>query len=287
MVRRTYYNGSQKTITGLVPQTILWTNAEVPGERVIAYHFALQGAAGANGLDDVDRIRISANGANIINITPLQLRSYWQSFTGGKIKYPAGSTAFSVPFCLLDAPTPDMQDVSQFPARSQVQIELVLNASAVAGVAVVSWTETSIAPVYFPRILASAMNIGVSVNLQRYSFQENGIVRGIHIPHTGIDRAKFALGNVEWTFLPGPRFTGLAAASIGNLLLEAESLYGNGAGSAGTPLTADAFSRITAGLPAPVDGSYIELQTQGDWPGVTAEACIYAIAPNGVQQAAA
>ncbi|MCI0408920.1 MAG: hypothetical protein L0191_10200, partial [Acidobacteria bacterium] len=54
MVRRTYYNGSQKTITGLVPQTILWTNAEVPGERVIAYHFALQGAAGANGLDDVE-----------------------------------------------------------------------------------------------------------------------------------------------------------------------------------------------------------------------------------------
>jgi hypothetical protein len=131
------------------------------------------------------------------------------------------------------------------------------------------------------------MNIGASVNLQRFVFQENGIVRGIHIPHTGVDRAKFALGAEEFTFLPGPSFMGTAApASIGDMLLEAESLYGNGLSSAGTPLTTDAFSRITAGLPAPVDGSYIELQTAAAWAGVANEACIYAVAPNGVAPAA-
>lgn len=288
MVRRTDFFGSTKAIAAGVTQTLTWTNAEIPGERVVAYHVVfVSNAGGTNMLSDVSRIRLSANGSNIVNITATQLRSYYQSFSGGKIKIPTTTQAFTIPLLMLDAPTPEMQDVCQFPARSQVQLEIVLAGAAVtAGAAFVGWTETSIGPQLFPRILASSMNIGASVSLQRYVFQENGIVRGIHIPHTGVDRAKFALGAEEWTFLPGPQFLGTTApATVGDMLLDAESIYGNGVSSAGTPLTSDAFSRITANLPAPVDGSYIELQTGAAWAGVANEAVIYAVAPNGVAPA--
>lgn len=289
MVRRTDYFGSTKTLTAATAQTITWTSSEIPGERVICYHVALRdddSAGGVNALANVSRIRLSANGSNIINIDSTQLRSYWQSFSAGKIKIPTTAASFSIPLLLLDAPTPDMQDICQFPARSQVQLEIVFLSTVTAGSAFVGWTETSIEPQLFPRILGSAMNIPASVNLQRFNFQENGIVRGIHIPHTGIDRAKFALGAEEFTFLPGPQFMGTdTPASIGDMLLEAEVLYGNGLSSAGTPLSTDAFSRISAGLPAPVDGSYIELQTGPDWAGVANEAVIYAVAPNGVAPA--
>lgn len=285
-MRRTFYNGSTKSIANLVVQTLVWTATEVPSERVVAYHFTLQGAAGANGLDDISRIRISANGSNIVNITPTMLRAYWQSYTGGRVKVPAAATSFTVPFCLLDAPIPDAQDVSQFPARSQVQIELVTAATIVTGAAFVGWTETTISPEWFPRILGSTLNIPASTSLQRYSFQENGIVRGIQLPHTGIDRARFVLGNQDFTFLPSLVFQGFTTGDIGDMLFEAESLYGDGPGSAGTPLTTAPFSRITANIPAPVDGSYIELQT-GVGFAASNEACIYAIAPNGIARPAA
>ena len=83
MVRRTDYNGQTKTIAATTAQTLVWTNSEIASERVVAYHVALEGAG--NTLADIDRIRVSANGSNIVNITPLQLRAFWQSYTGGLI----------------------------------------------------------------------------------------------------------------------------------------------------------------------------------------------------------
>lgn len=280
-MRRTFYNGTGKPISAGVVNTLTWTASELPSERVVAYHVTLQGAAGANGLDDIARIRLSANGSNIINITPTQLRAFLQSYTHGTVKLPATATSFTIPLCMLDAPVPDAQDVCQFPARSQVQLELVTGAGPVAGFAFVGWTETTIQPQWFPRILASTLNIPASTQLQRYSFQENGIVRGIQLPHTGIDRARFVLGNQDFTFLPSRVFQGFADGDVGDMLHEAETIYGDGPGSAGTPLTSAPFTRITAEVVAPVDGSYIELQT-GIGFSVGNEACIYAIAPNGV-----
>jgi len=282
MVRRTDYNGQTKTVAAGVAQTLVWTNSEIASERVICYHVVLVGTAGGgNTLADLDRIRVSANGSNIINITPTQLRAYWQSYTRGQIQLPTTAQSFSIPLCLLDAPQPDMQDVCQFPMRSQVQIDLVFNTGAVAGSAYVGWTETSVAPALFPRILASNMNIPASTSLARYNFQENGVIRGIGLPQTGIDRAKIALGNEEFVFLPGDEFLGVVTADQGNMLIEASTLYGNGPWAGGTPLVSENFSRITAGISAPVDGSFVELQTTGNWGGTTEEITIYAVAPNG------
>lgn len=285
MVRRTDFNGQTRAVVASATQTLVWTNSDIASERVIAYHISITGTT--VDLSMLDRIRLSANGSNIVNITPLQLRAFWQSYSGGRYKLAADAVNFTIPLLLLDSPTPDSQDISQFPIRSQVQLELVFTTGVAETATVfIGWTETSVAPQVFPRILASAMNIGASVSLQRFNFQENGIIRGIGMPHTGIDRAKIALGNEEFTFVPSEEFVGLAAA--GDMLFEVESLYGNGPGSAGTPLTTDAISRITAGISAPVDGSFIELQTGAGWAGVANEAVIYAVAPNGpaVPQAA-
>lgn len=276
MVRRTNYNGSQKSITAATVQTLTWTPAEIPSERVVAYHLTLQGAG--NDLSDISRIRISANGQNIINVTPTQLRAFLQSFSGGRLKYPTTAQTITIPFCLLDAPLPDMADVCQFPARSQAQVEIVTAGTVAAGVAILGWTETTIAPALYPRLLASVLNVPASASLQRYNIQENGIVRGIQIPHTGVSRAKFTIAGQDYTFLPGPQFNGLA--NLGDMLFEAESLYGDGPGSAGTPLSTDPFSRITAGKQAPIDQSYVELETGAGWAGVSNEVCVYATAEN-------
>ena len=280
MTRRVDYNGQTKTIAATSVQTLVWTASDIPGDRVIGYHVVFEGAG--NTLADVDRIRLSANGSNIINITPAQLIAFWQAFNP-MVKLPTTATSFTIPLYLPDAPQPDLQDISQFPANSQVQLEIVTLNTTAAGSAYVGWTETDVDPVFFPRLLASAMNIPASVALQRFNIQENGIMRGIFLDQTGIDRAKVALGNEEFILAPGEEFQGFAA--VGNMLFESETLYGNGPSSAGTPLTTAAFQRLTAGIPAPVDGSFVELQTGAGWGGVANEVVTYAIAPNTTEAA--
>lgn len=274
MVRRQDFSGATKTIPAGVASNSVWTASEVQSERVVGYHFVL---TGGNTLADVTRIRIAANGADIFNLTVAQLRAYWQAFTWGTLTPALTDTAFTVPFALLDAPNPDQADTCQFPVRSQVQIDLTFGATAVAGAVYVGWTETTIAPMLFPRILSSSMNIPASTALQRFQIQENGVVRGVCIPHVGVDRYKVSLGNEEFVELPGPAFLGVVT---GDMALQCESLTYN---SVASTLASPVFSRINAGVPAPVDGSFVELVTTAAWAGVTNEVAIYAVVPNGLQ----
>ena len=279
MARRTSFNGSTQTIAAGVAQILTWTPSQIPSARVVAYHLSLQGAG--NDLSDIDRIRVMANGANIFNVTPLQLRAFWQHYSGGAVKYPATSQTISVPFCFLDAPTPEQADLCQFPTGAQAQVEVQLAATAAAGVALLGWTETSIEPRFFPRLLASVLNIPASAALQRYNFQESGVVRGFQLPHTGVSRAKLTLAGQDFTYLPSLQFNALA--NLGDMLFEAESLVGDGPGSAGpvAAINAAPFSRVSAGVAAPIDSSYLELETGAGWAGVANEFALYAVAGNG------
>lgn len=279
MARRTSFNGTAQTINAGVVQILTWTASQIPSARVVAYTLALQGAG--NDLDDITRIRVSANGANIFNVTPLQLRAFWQHYSGGAVKYPVTSQTLTIPFCFLDAPTPDQADICQFPTGAQATVEVTFAATAAAGQALLGWTETTIEPVFFPRLLASTLNIPASAALQRYNFQESGVVRGIQIPHTGVSRAKVTIAGQDFTYLPGLQFNGLA--NLGDMMFDVESLYGDGPGSAGPVATINAapFSRISAGIAAPMDSSYIELETGAAWAGNSNEYTLYAVAGNG------
>ena len=279
MARRTSFNGTSQAIAAGVASILTFTSSQIPSARVVAYHLALQGAG--NDLTDIARIRVSANGANIFNVTPLQLRAFWEHYSGGAVKYPATSQTLTIPFCFLDAPTPEQADVCQFPTGAQATVEIAMAATAAAGVAVLGWTETTIEPMFFPRLLASVLNIPASAALQRYNFQESGIVRGFQIPHTGVSRAKMTLAGQDFTYLPGLQFNGLA--NLGDMLFDAESLYGDGPGSAGpvAAIAAEPFSRISAGVQAPIDSSYLEMETGAGWAGAANEMTLYAVAGNG------
>lgn len=276
MVRRHDFNGNQKAITGGVTDTLTWTASEIASERVVQHIVAL---TGGSTLGDLSRIRVSANGQDLFNFTPAQLRAYWQAFTWGQVLPALTDTAFSIPYAMLDAATADAADICQFPALSQVQIDLTFAATAVAGSAIMGWTETTIEPQLYPRILSSSMNIGASVALQRFPFQETGIIRGLAVPTVGVQRLRYVLRNEEYLQLPGPNFLG---GAWGSLLNEADAIYYTGV-TAG--LQSPWFSRINANREASVNGSYVELQTGAGWGGTTNEITVYAIVPNLVQPA--
>ncbi len=286
-MRRTSFCGSPKALSGSA-ETVSFTNSELNSERVIGYHVILEGTAtGGNTLADITRIRLSANGSNIINVTPTQLRAWWQSYTGGRVLLPTTAKSFTIPLFMPDAPTEDQQDISQFPSRSQVQLDIELTASE-AGNMMVGWTETTIAAQVFPRILSSAMNINASSGSGRYVFQENGIVRGLLLPNAGLNRLRIAIGGTEYIHMPAAEFNSFGSGEAGNMSHEAEVLYNNGPSQAGTTLDTTLFHRLTGVVPAPIEGSYIELVTEAGWSGAALETVLYSVSPNGpaVPQAA-
>ena len=276
MARKTDFFGQAKAIAAGATQTLTWTTTELPSDGVIAYHVAMSGdGVGSNDLSDVSRIRVSANGANIINETPTQLRSYLESYSNGNITLDANETRFTIPLLMLDAMLPDYQDLCQFPMSSPVQLELTIaGAGAVAGNALVSFTLSNITPQCFPRRLAQVMNIGAGVQNQRFQFQENGVVRGIHVPRTGINRIRMVIDGDDVTHEPGPDFNDQANL-FGDLSRESQRIYGDG-----EFITTSGYTRISKGSPAPTQRSYIELATDlANWAGATNEAVIYAVAP--------
>jgi hypothetical protein len=127
------------------------------------------------------------------------------------------------------------------------------------------------------------MNSAASTANQRFNFQSSGPIRGLCLPTVGLDRARIVLGGQEYMLLPGPAY--LANANQGDMILESQMLYGNGVGSAGTPLTSPVFIRLTGGVEAPVQSSYVELVTQAGWGGVANELVQYDVNANGPQGA--
>lgn len=274
MARRKDFSASTKTIAVGVAQTIVWTNSDIPSERVVAYAIGL---TGGNTLADVTRIRCMANGADIVNITPAQLRAHWQAFSWGTYTPALTDTGFVLPLAMIDQPTPDQADVCQFPIRSQVEINVVLAATAVAGAAYAAWVETTMAPGLFPRMLGQSMNIPASTPLQRFNFQENGVIRGLTLPHVGVQRLKFVVSREEIENISGPDFLGVATY---DLALATETLTWN---ATNKTLTSPVCHRVTIGLPAALDGSYIELQTGAGWAGAGNELATYAVVGNSLQ----
>lgn len=272
MARKTDFFGATKALVATTVQNITWTTTELPSDGVIAYHLAFQGAG--NDLSDITRIRLSANGANIINETPLQLRGWLEAYSGGKITLDANETRFTVPLLMLDAMVPDYQDLCQFPASSPVQLELTTGAGTAVGQILVSFTLSNVRPQSFPRRLAQVMNIGAGVQNQRFQFQENGVVRGIHLDRTGINRLRIVIDGDDCTHEPGTDFNDVATA-FGDLSRESQRIYGDG-----EFITTSGYTRISKGSPAPTQRSYIELATDSaNWAGAANEAVIYAIAP--------
>jgi hypothetical protein len=276
MARRQEFNGQGKTIAATTAQTLTWTSTEISSRKIVRYVFGTTGAN--NQIQNITRLKVLANGFPIINMSSLQLRAYLERFTRSNFNLGATATRWSIPFYLLDSPTWDMGDVAQFPNNAQVQVELTTNASTSAGAAFLGWEETDIEAELMTKLLSSVMNIPASSPLSRFNFGENGVVRGASVNTVGVDQLRLVVAGENAFHASGALFLN---ATTGDMSAEFEALAGGA-----VAITDPIFHEITLGKAAPAQTSYVELVTQGTWPGATSETCIYAVAPNLIQVAA-
>lgn len=278
MARRQEFNGQGKTVVLTTAQTLTWTGTEISSRRTVAYTVAFQAAT--NTFADVARVRLLANGFPIFNLTGAQLAAYIEHFSRSNFNLATTAQRFTIPLYLLDAPTWDMGDVCQFPANAQVQLEVQTGAATGAGFAYLGWAETDIEPELMPKLLSSVLNFPASAANVRYNIGENGVVRAISFPTVGTDQVRLVIAGESAFHAPGAQFLG--QANIGDMSVEFEALAGGGVSQ-----TDPVFHEITLGKSAPSQTSYIEATTGAGWAGTANEGCIYAVAPNSIQTAAA
>jgi hypothetical protein len=278
MARRQEFNGQGKAIAAATAQTLTWTGTEISSRKTVKYVVGFTGAG--NNFVDVTRIRLLANGFPIFNLSGAQLAAYIEHFSRSNFNLVAATaTRFSIPLYLLDAPTWDMGDVCQFPMNAQVQLELQTGAGTVAGSAFLGWEETDIDAELMPKLLSSVLNFPASAAQARYNIGENGVVRAIGLNTVGVDQVRLVIAGESAFHAAGALFLTVAT---GDLSVEFDALAG-----AGVTQTDPVFHEITLGKSAPTQTSYVEMVTGATWAGATNEACIYAIAPNTIQPAAA
>lgn len=251
-------------------QLITFDNSILPTDKLVALHFVMTGAG--NQVSLITSIQINSSSNQIVRITGAELQSWLNRYTLTNFNLAAAATRFTIPFYLPDAETEDEADVSQFPRRTSCEVIIELTGAPAVGIMAIGWTLTNVRSLVYPVLLGSAMGIEASQALRRYPLQEDGIVRGIAIPTTGLDRGRLVIAGEEVKSATGPAFLN---AATGDMWIESEALDG-AALNVATPV----WSNITVNKSAPMNASYVEAVTQAGWAGVTNRACVYALRPN-------
>jgi len=268
MGRKYGFDGAGKTIAATSVQTLRFNQSDIPGPGVVGYQLVMSGAN--NDLGAITRIRVRSNGVPFIDVTPTQLIAYCNTFSRDRMLLTTAAQRFTIPLWNLDAPTPDGQDVCQFPVEGAPEVEITTDNSTSAGTILCGYTFTDVPAEASPLLVASPMTIAASTVNSRYAFAENGLVRGVYVPHTGLERLQVYLGGELALHGAGPAW---AAGTYGDML--AEFMRVDGAGQ--TP--AVPFQRIDIGKAAP-PGSYVALDTAAGWAGVANEMVLYAMREN-------
>lgn len=268
MARFHRYSGVSKTIAAGVAQTITFPANEIEGSGVVAFNINLQGAG--NDLVDIDEVRVFASGDLILQLSPAQLRTWIEGTHKTGTVQATTETTLHVPLYMPDSVDRDSRDACQFPAGAQPQVEVDFLATAAAGSCNISWTVTDVQPSLASRLYKTITNVPASSTAARVPLQDGGIIKGIIVPTVGISQARLVLSGREVFRLPGPQFNAL---TFGNALLQTRM------GEQPYTITDPFFIPVSAGIPAAVGSSYLELDTGAAWVGATNELCVWSVVP--------
>lgn len=286
MGRKASFQGSSKAIVAASVQTIVFTPTDIESAGCVQLMFQLFGAAAPQPFSGIDRIRVRAGGDVIWDTTRRQLQAYQQRW-GNRFAITADTDqTFSIPLNFLDAPrgmSGEQQDRCQFPPNREIQVELVTfgaaaggNTAVVAGSVVCGWKQTDVPAEFFLRNYSSVLNLPATSRNVKYTFAEPGILRGLTLPTTGIDRAELYVSDRSAWRLPGNNFGGAVAANSGDMFRQ-KDFYETGQNAiATTPTTAVS---VDLGIPALAGSSYLVLDTDATWAGVTNEGVFYSVVP--------
>lgn len=275
MGRFSRFNGNLKAFTAGVAQTIVFPAAEIESTGVVNFQVAWTGANPAASI--INRVRVRSSGTTLIDLPYTAFQAWQQRFFKSNTADVSADQILNIPFFLPDAPTIEDADRCQFPLGAQAQVELDILAAVAAGSATIGWTQTDVAPQYFPRCYSQPMNIPASARNGKYSFSESGIIRGLIFPMVGVERAIATISGRNAFDLPGRSYSGLTFPR--SILEDKDAAYTT------EVVTTPRCLSVDLGIPAAFGSSFMTLDTAAGWAGVLNELAIYAVDLQSVQVA--
>lgn len=264
---RTYgFCSAHKTIAATTAQTIVFPPSEIDSSGIVAFHVNL--SATGNTVADVSRVRVKANGTTIIDVSQAFLLAFQDRFFG---RLDATTLqAFTIPLYIGDAPTDDAADACQFMPGASATVEVDLTTGSAAGVALLSWTKTTVPAAYYPTLISQPMNCAASSINARVALGAPGIVQGIGFLQAHLAQARVVLSGIEVMNLPGPVYGGLVLTQGATGIVQ--NLFDSQA------TTANVMLKLNQGLPANPANSWMEIS--GDASMVAADDyCLYSLVP--------
>ena len=269
MARTFGYSGKTQTIAATTAQTVTFNSSDFNPNGAVAFHFAL---TGTNTLAQVTRIRVKANGETVVDIATAHFRAFLDRFTLSQAAPATTRAAFTLPLNVPDSADAEKADLCGWPTGAECQIELTTDATTGAGLAMLGWTRSTVAPLYYSSLIGRPLNIAASQTNAQYNVSQRGMIQGLSLNTVGLDRAKLVLSDQEVMLLPGAQYLG---AATGDLFREASTIY-SGTFSA-TGVANPAWIKMDGGLEARQGSSYLELSTGAAWAGVTNEATLWSL----------
>lgn len=243
------FSSSSKTTAA--SGTVRFDETDIPIPGLIAIHLAFAGAGMTVG--DIARIKLKADGTEIVNITWEEYKSAFQRYT--ESHNPPADTDTTVTIYLNHFWIDDddgLADLSGFIRNaSKLLLELTLDSGAAAGTCTVGYTISDVKPLYYPFWYSNSSTFAAATatNL-KFPLNEAGEVKAIQAPSAGLTRMRCVLVG------QGQRFN----ADASRLAELARSGLANGT-PVTDPITIDVGGpRLESAGPAP-QGSYLEVDT--------------------------
>ena len=222
---RTYsYSPSLKTIPANGTTIAVWTPSEIDSAGIVAFHLVLQQTAGTFDLNDVESVRVKANGVTVVDLQRAELQAFQERFSPKGASDATTGRVLTIPLNMLDEPKDDLADTVQFQpgATATVEVTFVTDATG-AGTALLGWTKTTVEAAYYATIIRQAMNVAGAQNNARVPIGAPGFVQGIGIVTANLRQVRAVLSGIEVMNLAGGSYNGLA--NIGDMLRASQALY--------------------------------------------------------------
>lgn len=259
------YQAASKAIAA--NSTTVFTLSDVPGNKVVAYHFSMTGAGGIVGGTGLTRIRVKNNGQAIWDIATAHLEAFIERMSDSNFALTDGtSVRFTLPFYRCDLPdgAENMADRWQFPVNGNPTIELVFGAAG-AGTVFCSYEQTDQPAEAYPIFYGSQMNIGASATNGYFPFgKPDEVIWGFNINTTGLNRVQFQANGKDIVKCD-------ATLANGALYRETQQMQ-NGATNV-NPI----FYKFTEGIVATPGNSQMLIDTGATWAGTANELSLYGI----------
>lgn len=215
MTRLYDQNGSTKAIANAVGQTITFTSSDIPANNVVAYHLSM--APTNNGAVDITSIVLKAGGSPIYSLSGAQLRNFIEATSKANYATADATQDITIPLYDLRELVEEVADGQQFPYGQLPTLEVTLGAGTVTGFLMCSWTRTTVAPVYYPRLLSVAHGFPVAAgsNLRmpfNTPMRPGAGFQGFCLPTAGLMRCKAVVSGLQLANLFGPAWSATAGS---------------------------------------------------------------------------